>query len=167
MSLILFITKFALVWPIVIFMPIVIWAFYVVKKHYTAVSERLRITGKPLEPIKGNIVIVPVAGVTSVVEKSVQYAKTLSDQVIAVHVSFDKEEEKKIEKKWEALQNGVRLVTLYSSYRSLIHPLEKFLETVEAKAASYNYSVMVLVPQFIPKKAGTTFFTISPRFCRG
>lgn len=151
--LILFITKFALVWPIVIFMPIVIWAFYAVKKHYTAVSEQLRITGKPLEPIKGNIVIVPVAGVTSVVEKSVQYAKTLSDQVIAVHVSFDKEEEKKIEKKWEALQNGVRLVTLYSSYRSLIHPLEKFLETVEAKAASYNYSVMVLVPQFIPKKS--------------
>ena len=30
--------------------------------------------------------------------------------------------------------------------------MEKFLETVEAKAASHNYSVMVLVPQFIPKK---------------
>ena len=67
-----------------------LWAFYAVKKHYTAVSEQLRITGKPLEPIKGNIVIVPVAGVTSVVEKSIQYAKTLSDQVIAVHVTFNK-----------------------------------------------------------------------------
>ncbi|BBP87240.1 hypothetical protein BsIDN1_08580 [Bacillus safensis] len=41
---------------------------------------------------------------------------------------------------------------LHSSYRSLIHPLDKFLETVEAKANAHQYKVMVLVPQFIPKK---------------
>ncbi|NPC92186.1 APC family permease [Bacillus sp. WMMC1349] len=151
--MILFITKFKLVWSVLVFMPIVIWIFYMIKRHYNAVGEQLRMTEENLQPIEGNIVIVPIAGVTNVVEKSIQYAKTLSDQVIAVHVSFDKETEKKIEKKWAELDNGVRLVMLRSSYRSLTSPLEKFLETVEAKATKYHYSVMVLVPQFIPKKS--------------
>ncbi|MDA7026094.1 APC family permease [Bacillus sp. CLL-7-23] len=151
--MILFITKFKLVWSVLVFMPIVIWIFYMIKRHYNAVGEQLRMTEENLQPIEGNIVIVPIAGVTNVVERSIQYAKTLSDQVIAVHVSFDKETEKKIEKKWAELDNGVRLVMLRSSYRSLTSPLEKFLETVEAKATKYHYSVMVLVPQFIPKKS--------------
>lgn len=44
------------------------------------------------------------------------------------------EKTKKVEKRWEELHNGVRLVTLHSSYRSLVHPFDKFLETVEQKA---------------------------------
>ncbi|MCY8513947.1 APC family permease [Bacillus atrophaeus] len=149
---ILFVTKFHLVWPVLIFMPPVVLLFFAIKNHYTSVGEQLRIVNKPAEEIKGTVVIVPIAGVTTVVEKSIQYAKSLSDQVIAVHVSFDKEHEKKVEKRWEELNNGVRLVTLHSSYRSLVHPFDKFLETVEAKARKRQFSVMVLFPQFITKK---------------
>ena len=136
--------------------------FYSIKKHYLSVGEQLRLLNEtePVE-IKGNVVIVPIAGVTRVVEQSVQYAKSLSDQVIAVHVSFDKEKDKKIEADWEKLNSDVRLVILHSSYRSLIHPLDKFLETIEAKANAHQYRVMVLVPQFIPKKDGTPFCIIN------
>ena len=94
----------------------------------------------------------PVAGITTVVDRSINYAKSLSDQVIAVYVAFDKEDEKKMEQQWAELNNGVRLVTLYSSYRSILHPLCKFLETIQAKATEKHYMVTVLVPQFIPKK---------------
>ncbi|MCC9022814.1 APC family permease [Bacillus nakamurai] len=153
---ILFATKFNLVWPVLIFMPAVVMLFFVIKNHYTAVGEQLRVVDTKPEDIKGTVVIVPVAGVTTVVQKSIQYAKSLSDQVIAVHVSFDKENEKKVEKRWEELDNGVRLVTLHSSYRSLIHPFDKFLETVEAKARKEHFSVMVLFPQFITKKRWQT-----------
>ncbi|MBG9487878.1 potassium transporter KimA [Bacillus subtilis] len=149
---ILFVTKFNVVWPVLIFMPIVVLLFFAIKNHYTAVGEQLRIVDKEPEEIKGTVVIVPVAGVTTVVQKSIHYAKSLSDQVIAVHVSFDREQEKKFEKRWEELNNGVRLVTLHSSYRSLVHPFDKFLETVEAKAKKEQFSVMVLFPQFITKK---------------
>lgn len=140
-------------------MPIVVLLFFAIKNHYTAVGEQLRIVDKEPEEIKGTVVIVPVAGVTTVVQKSIHYAKSLSDQVIAVHVSFDREQEKKFEKRWEELNNGVRLVTLHSSYRSLVHPFDKFLETVEAKAKKEQFSVMVLFPQFITKNAGTPSFT--------
>ena len=56
-------------------------------------------------PIEGNVIIVPVAGMTTVVENSLKYAKGLSpDQIIAVYVSFEREDEKKFEEKWKKWQ---------------------------------------------------------------
>ena len=61
-----------------------------------------------------------------VVENSLNYAKSLSpDQIIAVYVAFERENEKKFEEKWKKWQPDVRLVTLYSHYRSIINPLDK------------------------------------------
>ena len=100
---------------------------------------------------------------THVVENSLNYAKSLSaDQVIAVYVAFDREEEKKFEEKWKKWQPEVRLVTLHSHYRSIIQPLTKFIDTVQYKASESNYRVTVVIPQFIPKKVGITFFIINP-----
>ncbi len=71
-------------------------------------------------PIEGNIILVPVAGITHVVENSLNYAKSLSaNQVIAVYVAFEREDEKKFGEKWKKWQPDVRLVTLNSYYRSI------------------------------------------------
>ena len=46
-------------------------------------------TCEPLIPIEGNVIVVPVAGMTHVVENSLNYAKSLSaHQVIAVYVAL-------------------------------------------------------------------------------
>lgn len=149
---IIFVTKFHQVWFVVIFLPAVVYLFHTIHKHYKAVGEQLRCSHPVLEKINGNVFIVPVAGITTVVERSINYAKSLTDEVIAVYVAFDREDEKRMEQKWAELNNGVRLVTLHSSYRSIIYPLCKFLETVQSKVGESGYVVTVLVPQFIPKK---------------
>jgi len=149
---ILFITKFTQVWPVLIFLPIVMFIFRKVNRHYEAVGEQLRIKGVFQEEIHSNVIIVPVAGITTVVERTINYAKSLSDQVIAVYVAFDHEDEKRMEEKWKEWDCGVRLVTLHSSYRSIVQPLAKFLEIIQRKAKENKYQVMVLIPQFIPKK---------------
>jgi len=149
---IIFVTKFHQVWFVVIFLPAVVYLFHTINKHYKAVGEQLRCSHPAVEKINGNVFIVPVAGITTVVERSINYAKSLTNEVIAVYVAFDREDEKRMEQKWAELNNGVRLVTLHSSYRSIIYPLCKFLETVQSKVAEGGYMVTVLVPQFIPKK---------------
>jgi hypothetical protein len=135
-----------------IFLPIVMFIFRKVNRHYEAVGEQLRIKGVFQEEIHSNVIIVPVAGITTVVERTINYAKSLSDQVIAVYVAFDHEDEKRMEEKWKEWDCGVRLVTLHSSYRSIVQPLAKFLEIIQRKAKENKYQVMVLIPQFIPKK---------------
>ncbi|CAH2714518.1 Potassium transporter KimA [Neobacillus rhizosphaerae] len=152
--LIFFITKFGQVWFVVIFLPLIVLLFLRINKHYEAVGEQLRIYPEhPAIPIEGNVIIVPVAGITKVVENSINYAKSLTDQIFAVYVSFDREDEKRFEEKWEKWQPDVRLVTLQSHYRSVLQPLSKFIDTVEHKASENNYQVTVLIPQFITKKS--------------
>ncbi|UOY94217.1 APC family permease [Ectobacillus sp. JY-23] len=153
-TIMFFLTKFAQVWSILIFLPIIIFIFHRIKKHYDAVGEQLSLkTCEPIIPIEGNVIIVPVAGMTHVVANSLNYAKSLSpDQIIAVYVSFEREDEKKFEEKWKLWEPDVRLVTLHSYYRSIIQPLTKFIDTVQYKASESNYRVTVIIPQFIPKK---------------
>jgi amino acid transporter len=153
-TIMFFLTKFAQVWSILIFLPVIIFLFHRIKKHYDAVGEQLSLkTCEPILPIEGNVIIVPVAGMTHVVANSLNYAKSLSpDQIIAVYVSFEREDEKKFEEKWKMWEPDVRLVTLHSYYRSIIQPLTKFIDTVQYKASESNYRVTVIIPQFIPKK---------------
>lgn len=153
-TMMFFITKFSQVWPVLVFIPVIVLIFHKIHKHYETIANQLRVTTcKAALPIEGNVIIVPVAGITHVVENSINYAKSLSaSQVIAVYVAFDREEEKRFEEKWKKWQPDVRLVTLHSHYRSIIHPLTKFVDTVEHKASESNYRVTVLIPQFIPKK---------------
>ncbi|MEH7009481.1 APC family permease [Neobacillus niacini] len=153
-TLMFFLTKFNQVWSILVFLPIIIFTFHRIKKHYDAVGDQLRITTcEPALQIEGNVIIVPVAGITHVVENSINYAKSLKpDQIIAVYVAFERDDEHKFEEKWKKWQPDVRLVTLHSHYRSIITPLTKFVDTVEHKASESNYQVTVVIPQFITKK---------------
>lgn len=152
--MIFFITKFAQVWPVLLFLPILVYLFRRIKQHYLLVGKQLSLKScEKLLPIKGNVIIVPVAGVNHVVENTLNYAKSLSpDQIIAVYVSFARKDEKTFEEKWKKWQPNIRLVTLQSYYRSIIQPLAKFIDTIEHKASESNYKVTVLIPQFITKK---------------
>lgn len=153
-TVIFFLTKFPQVWPILVFLPVIIYLFHRIRKHYDAVGEQLRIaTCERAVPIEGNVIIVPVAGITHVVENSLNYAKSLGpSQLMAVYIAFEREDEHKFEEKWKKWQPDVRLVTLHSHYRSIIIPLAKFIDIVEHKASESNYRVTVVIPQFIPKK---------------
>jgi amino acid transporter len=154
--MIFFITKFTQVWPVLIFLPLIVLFFLRIKRHYDRVGDQLRIQPKEKAKaiqIKGNVLIVPVAGITQVVENTINYAKSLDpDILLAVYVAFDREQEKRFEEQWKIWQPDVRLVTLHSYYRSIIQPLTKFIDTIEHKASESSYCVTVLIPQFIPKK---------------
>lgn len=151
--LIFFLTKFSHVWYILIFLPIIVFLCHQIKKHYDAVGEQLRIMSdeQPLK-LEGNVVIVPIGGITTVVENSLNYAKLIGDTVIAVYVAFDREREKQIEEKWKEWQPDIRLVTLYTSYRSLLRPLERFIDLAKEKSEEKNFTLTVLIPQFITKR---------------
>ncbi|WP_128655587.1 APC family permease [Paenibacillus sp. 598K] len=153
-TMVFFFTKFSEVWPVFIFLPLLLLVFHRIRKHYEAVADQLRVTASAeAVPIEGNVIIVPVAGITHVVVNSLNYAKSLSaQQIIAVYVPFDREEEALFEEKWNKWQPDIRLVTLYTPYRSIIQPLTKFIETVQRKAEASNHKVTVVIPQFIPKK---------------
>ncbi|MDQ0494216.1 APC family permease [Paenibacillus brasilensis] len=150
-TLIFIFTKFSQVWMVFIFLPLVLYFFMKINIHYKNTAEQLRIDiikDKPM--VKGNTIIIPVAGITRVVMNTISYAKTLSDNVVAVYVGVDDDAIRKMEQKWEEWDVGIRLVVLKSRYRSIINPLRKFIDTVEWKKADEDH-ITVLIPQFITK----------------
>lgn len=158
-AMMFFLTKFSQVWPVLVFLPLIIYFFHRIKRHYEDVSEQLRLsTCEPSIPIEGNVMLLPVAGITHVVENSLNYVKSLAPhQIIAVYVPFEKEDEAAFVEKWNKWQPYVRLVTLHSPYRSIINPLSKFIDIVHRKASEANYQVTVVIPQFIPKRGWHNF----------
>ncbi|MBG9691482.1 APC family permease [Lysinibacillus sp. RSDA_15] len=152
-AMMFFVTKMPQVWPVFVFLPIIIFVFHRIKLHYQAVGEQLRLSKEELATIEGNVFIVPVAGITKVVENSLHYVKSLRvDKVIAFYVAFDPADAKAFEEKWQAWQPDIRLVTYYSAYRSITQPLIKFIDKVDHQCAKTGHKVTVVIPQFLPKK---------------
>ncbi|MEO3944542.1 APC family permease [Gorillibacterium sp. CAU 1737] len=150
-TLIFIVTKFSHVWGVFLFLPAVIYLFKRISLHYKNTADLLRIDIEKEKPvIKGSTIIVPVAGVTRVVLHTISYAKSLTENVVAVYVGFDDEDIRRMEEKWELWNPGVRLITLRSRYRSIIRPLTRFINTVEWKTAETDH-ITILIPQFITK----------------
>lgn len=150
---VLFITRISEVWPVFIFMPAMIYVFHRTSSHYEKLAPQLRIDEQIDVPsFEGNAVIICVSDTTKVVEGALRHAKSIGDTVIAVHVSLDKKEGKEFVERWNRIHPEVRIADLYSTYRSITDPLMKFIDTAQQKANQDNYSLTVLIPQFIPKK---------------
>jgi amino acid transporter len=150
-TLIFLFTKFSQVWMVFIFLPVVIVIFQQINRHYQAVADELRIDLAKDKPVaKGNTIVIPVAGITRVVMNTISYAKSMTDNIVAVYIGFDDEDIEKMERKWEEWDPGVRLIVLRSRYRSIIKPLIKFIETVEWRNSETDH-ITILIPQFIPK----------------
>ncbi len=95
--------------------------------------------------------ILPISGVHQGTLKALRYARVLSDDVTAVHVSMDSAEADKIKDKWETWGEGVRLVILDSPYRLLLEPLLEYIEKL-ASQRQPNELITIVVPQFVPRR---------------
>ena len=152
---ILFIYRLGDIWPFFIIMPVLIYAFYRVNTHYKNVAEQLRLEdGAQLHEFDGNTVIVLVGNVTNANVGALNYARSIGDYVVAMHVSMDEnvEKEKEIQEEFKKHFPDVRLSIVHSSYRSLQNPILRYVDLVSKNATKHNYSTTVLVPQFVPNK---------------
>lgn len=158
---ILFIYRLGDIWPFFIIMPVLIYAFYRVNTHYKNVAEQLRLEdGAQLHEFDGNTVIVLVGNVTKANVGALNYARSIGDYVVAMHVSMDEnvEKEKEIQEEFKKHFPDVRLSIVHSSYRSLQNPILRYVDLVSKNATKHNYSTTVLVPQFVPNKRWAKYF---------
>jgi hypothetical protein len=82
--------------------------------------------------------------------EALQYAKTLSDDVTALHVSLDDKETKKITEKWEMWGENYRLVIIKSPYRTFLEPLLDYVKEINAISLPSD-KITIVIPQFITK----------------
>jgi amino acid transporter len=155
----LFATRIEHVWPYLLIMPLVMFTFLKIKHHYLSIGKQLRLQyAKNDNAVRhhydGATVIVLVSNITKVTTEAIDYAQSIGDYVVAMHVSFDVNPKKELETSTQFKLDfpDVRYVDIHSSYRSIVKPALSFVDAVAKQAKKRNHSVTVLVPQFVPKK---------------
>ena len=140
-------------WMILILIPLLVAMFFTIHSHYKDLASRLsleKFSGLPARQVRHRVFL-PVSGIHQGTLEALRYAKLLSDDVTAVHISMDPDETEKVRRKWTVWGEGTRMVILDSPYRLLIEPLLEYLEDVIENRQA-NETITIVVPQFIPSK---------------
>ncbi len=140
-------------WIVLVLTPVLVTIFFSIHHHYKDVAGHLTLAGFEGLPARHarHRVIMPISGVHQGTLEGLRYARLLSDDVTAVHVSIDPAETEKVQKKWMKWGEGTRLVVLDSPYRLFVEPLLRYIEGVIDEKQP-NETITIVVPQFIPAK---------------
>jgi amino acid transporter len=147
------VTKFTSgAWIVLIIIPLLIFFSLSISRHYKDIANELNIDVKEIHPETSRIItLVLVSGVHRVVNNTLSFAKSMTDEAIAVFVGFDDSSIEKMEEKWEEWGSPCRLVTLKSKYRSVLEPLTRLLRVIEEKKSDKDH-IQIIIPQFISKR---------------
>jgi hypothetical protein len=144
-------------WIVVILIPILVTIFFAIHRHYRSLAGQLSLeNGRNVMRASRNRVIIPISTVHQGTLAALRYARTLSDDITAVHISIDEQETEKVQAKWSVWGDGYRLVILNSPYRLLVEPLLEYVARVEALRRP-NEVITLVVPQFVPRKWWATY----------
>ena len=129
-----------------------------VHRHYGEVASETRIsTPLEIDAVSPPIVIVPLQAWTTISQRALQFALTLSPEVHAVHVGTD-EDTNELQTGWDRLvaqpvkQAGgtpPSLVTLSSPYRLILKPILEYVLDTETK--NPGRQIAVVVPELVER----------------
>lgn len=146
------ITKFSEgAWVVLLLIPSLVFVFSMIHHHYRILASRLSLKKYAAPPrISRHRVVMLVSGVHQGTLAALRYARLLSDDITAVHVSTNPEAADKLRQQWEGWGDGVRLVILDSPYRLLLEPLLEYIDQIDA-CRQPNEIITIVVPQFVPR----------------
>ncbi len=140
-------------WIVLILTPILIGVFLVIYRHYSGLARSLSLEhyGEP-PPYQGrHRVIIPISNVHQGTLAALRYARMLSDDVTAVHISTEPDDTEKVRKKWEKWGRGNRIVIVDSPYRLFLEPLLVYIEEILSNRQP-NEIITIVVPHFVPSQ---------------
>jgi len=151
-AIIIAVTKFVHgAWVVIILIPMIVYFFKSINLHYQGVRAELDFDNYIRRDHVKHKIIVPVASLTNVVANTIDYGKTLTGDLFAVHVSTDLAITEKLQKKWANWNPGIDLIVLRSPYRSVFDPLIDYIKKTD-KEKSDDEVITILIPEFVVKK---------------
>jgi hypothetical protein len=146
------VAKFALgAWLILLIIPMLVAAMIGVHGLYArrGIEADLRPDAVIGPPRRHQRVIVPVQELTRDVVNALKFARTMSDDVAAVHVTDDLVEGASLRARFRKQLPGVPFVIVESPYRQLVRPFVRYLEDAAARAT--DDVLVVLLPEYVAR----------------
>jgi amino acid transporter len=149
-------TKFVYgAWIVIVLVPILIGMFLAINRHYRRIEAEEAVATQPVGPPHfKHTFIVPVARLNPVTLTALQYARSLSSNVTAVHIveGEEPEEAEKFNDEWQRLMGAtdINLVMIESPFRSLIGPLLSYIDAIDQQ--SPDDTITIVLPEALPSK---------------
>jgi amino acid transporter len=132
---------------IVIIVPLLVAACFSVHRHYAEVSSRLT-TEIATSPDQLKLVcLVPIADLNSLALQSLAMARTISDNVVAVHICDDEDHIAKMRASWEVWGNHVAIEIIESPYGSCIRPLLRYIDAIDKQRN--DDTLVIVLPELV------------------
>jgi amino acid transporter len=151
-------TKFiAGAWLVVVAIPILVWIFTSINRHYQYVAERLSINDlaprgyipRPRTEQVTHPAIVIMGNLNRGTVEALDYARSIADEIIAVHVDIGGTDREKLRARWEELESDIQLEILESPFRSLTEPIVDFISNYEKQHPDVLSTV--IIPAFVTR----------------
>ncbi len=139
-------------WIVFLLIPLLVWVMLIIHRHYVSLSQQLRLDRlSPLPRVtQPQIVLVPIGDLNKPVLGALAYARSLSPDVRAVHVTDDLKKVEPLRKRWEEWAQDIPLVIVESPYRDWTGPLLQYVESLSQQNENKSAPVTVVVPEFVP-----------------
>ena len=134
-------------WIVIILIPSLVLVFSRIQKHYVTLGNELRLSPDDSATPMDNVTLVLTPSIHKGVLPALEYARTLSSRVRAVHVETDPLDTELLVDRWDRWGGGIPLIILESPYRSLTEPILEYLDVV--KEENPNQMVTVVIAEFV------------------
>jgi amino acid transporter len=151
-------TKFLLgAWLVVVAIPLVVSLFAAIHRHYEYVAQRLSIQGlaprsyipRPKPDVITHPAVVVVGQLNRGTVEALEYARTVADEIVAVHVDIGSTNREKLQEKWQNMQSDITLEIIDSPYRSVIEPIVDFVSEFEQHHP--DVFTTIIIPSFVTR----------------
>jgi amino acid transporter len=136
-------------WVVVVLVPVFYMLFRTINRYYMKVKDEISLEKGHVEalPLRHHTVVVPIGDLNQITLRTLNYARTLSDDVTAVHVNDNLEGIAALREKWDELNLDIPLVVVETPYRSIIGPLLTYIELVDRRRD--DDTITVVIPEFV------------------
>ncbi len=151
-------TKFlAGAWIVVVAIPVFVSLFMAIKRHYTYVAEQLSIQelpprgyiSRPKTEVVNHPAVVVVGHLNKGTVEALDYARSIADEIVAVHVDLGGTDRERLQEQWKQLEPDINLVILESPYRAIVEPIVDFISKYEADHPGVLSTI--IIPAFVTR----------------
>ncbi|MCL2826253.1 MAG: APC family permease [Eggerthellaceae bacterium] len=136
-------------WALLIVIPMIIFFMSYTHSHYAEFNKAVSIEGydyhySASKSRNKQPCIVLIHNMNKSVLKTLNYAKNISSNITALHISTDAAHAEQLQQQWKELKIGVPLTIIPAQYREILHPLEEYISAREAELADGQKLTVVL-----------------------
>jgi len=153
-TIVVFVMKFSGgAWVLAIVIPLIMSFMAFTKRHYTRFGEAISVGGYDYQYEESEShdklpCVILIHNMSRASLKTLDYAKDISSDVTALHISTTPEHTEKLKKQWEEYGITVPLTVIEAPYRDILQPLEQYIYERES-ALGNRQSLTVVLTKFV------------------